>query len=402
KLVPRLATSWEAKGDHRWRFHLRKDVTFHNGERFDAHAMKFTIERLIDPETGSTIVELRSASHVEVIDDYTADIVMTEPDPVIPEKVSLFGGVMMPPEYFAEVGADTFAAEPVGTGPFTFVSWRKAQVLRLAANDDHWNGRPAFDELHFSAMPNPSSALAGIQSGEIDMVSALDPEAALQLAGYKDVELEKFPGIRMHFIVLDTQHEILRDKRVRQALNHAVDVPLLIEAVLNDSGREAATIVPREAFGLDPAVKPFSRDQDRARALLEEAGYRDGLQLRFTASNEDQLVVEAIAGMLRDVGVDLQLELLEPGTYAERLSSDNTQALGSMYLTGSTGWTLDGAATMQSYIRSDRRRSRIRSDKADHMMDILEQTIDPETRLATFTEMQHWLHDEAAFLFLYQ
>lgn len=402
ELVPRLATGWEAIDEHRWRFRLREDVVFHNGEVFDARSVQFSIERLIDPETASTIVELRAVDHVEIIDDHTVDLVMADPDPVIPEKVSLFGGAMLPPRHFAEVGAEQFAAQPVGTGPFRFVSWRKAQLLRLEANEEHWNGRPAFDELHFTAMPNPASALAGIQSDVIDMVSALDPEAALQLEGYKDVELAKYPGIRMYFVVLDTQHEILRDVRVRRALNHAVDVPLLIEAVLNDSGREAATIVPQEAFGHDPGVPAFARDPGRARQLLAEAGHADGFTLRFTSSNEDQLVCEALAGMLGEIGVQLDLELLEPGTFAERLSAEDPSSLGSMYLTGSTGWTLDGGATLQSYVRSDRKRSRTRSERADAMMDTIEQSIDPVVRLEALHEMQQWLHEEAPFLFLYQ
>lgn len=402
ELVPRLATSWEAVDEHRWRFALREGVTFHNGESFDARSVKFSIERLIDPETASTIVELRSVDHVEIVDDFTVDIVMADPDPVIPEKVSLFGGVMLPPGHLEEVGAEQFAARPVGTGPFRFVSWRKAQLLRLEANPEHWNGRPSFDELHFTAMPNPASALAGIQSDVVDMVSALEPEAALQLEGYKGVELAKHPGIRMFFVVLDTEHEILRDVRVRRALNHAVDVPLLIDAVLNGSGRETATIVPQEAFGHAPEIPPPARDPDLARQLLAEAGHDEGVELRFTASNKDRLVCEALAGMLGEVGVRLDLELLEPGTFAERLESEDPSSLGSMYLTGSTGWTLDGGATLQSYIRSDRRRSRIRSEEADALMDTIEQTIDPEVRLEALREMQQWLHDEAPFLFLHQ
>lgn len=402
ELAPRLATSWEALDEHHWRFRLRDGVTFHNGEPFDAASVKFSIERLIDPETESTIVELRAVDHVEIVDTLTVDIVMADPDPVIPEKVSLFGGVMLPPGHLEEVGPEKFAAEPVGTGPFRFVSWRKAQLLRLEANPEHWNGRPVFDELHFTAMPNAASALAGIQSDAVDMVSALDPEAALQLEGYKDIALAKYPGIRMFFVVLDTEHEILRDVRVRRALNHAVDVPLLIEAVLNDSGREAATIVPQEAFGYLPDIPPPERDPDRARELLAEAGYGDGIDLRFTSSNEDRLLCEALAGMLGDVGVTVDLELLEPGTFAERLESEDPSSLGSMYLTGSTGWTLDGGATLQSYIRSDRRRSRIRSTTADALMDTIEQNVDPDVRLEALAEMQQWLHDEAPFLFLHQ
>src|SRR5699024_5757798 len=146
------------------------------------------------------------------------------------------------------------------------------------------------------------SALASIQSDVIAIVSALDPEAALHMEGYKDGELQKLPGIRMHFVVLDSENEIVSDFRVRRARNHAVDVPMLLDAVLNDSGREAATIVPREAFGFDPEVPPFEREQDRARTMLTEAGYPEVFEIRFTASNEDRLVSEVLAGMLREVG----------------------------------------------------------------------------------------------------
>lgn len=402
RLVPRLATSWEAVDDHRWRFHLRDGVRFHNGESFDADAVKFSIERLVDPATKSTIVELRAVKSVEVIDRLTADFLMSAPDPVIPEKVSLFGGVMLPPQHLRQVGAAEFARRPVGTGPFTFLDWHKDVRLRLGANAAHWKARPAYDELHFLPMPNASSALANLQSDGVDLVSAIEPEAALQLKGFRDVDVLTYPGIRMNFVVLDTRHPILKDLRVRQALNHAVDVPLLIRSILDGTAREAPTIVPREAFGFDDAVKPFVRDQDRARNLLAEAGYPDGLELTFTASNKDLLLCQALAGMLRQVGVDLKLELLEPGTYATRLASNEQNALGSMYLTGSTGWTLDGEATMQSYIRSDRRRSRISDPYADRMIDILEQNLNPEERLVTFGEMQRWLHDQAPFLYLYQ
>lgn len=402
KLVPRLATSWEAVDDLHWRFHLRQGVKFHNGEPFNAEAAKFSLERLINPATKSTIVELRAVKNVQVLDEHTIDVVMKTPDPVIPEKVSLFGGMMIPPKYLAEVGPKVFQNQPVGTGPYIFTDWRKDFRLRMHANDQHWNGRPHFDELQFLPMPNQASALASLQSDGVDLISGVEPEAALQLRGFKGVEVQSFPGIRMYFIVLDNTHPILSDVRVRRALNHAVDVPLLIRSILNGSGREAPTIVPREAFGFDPEVTPFPRDVGLARQLLAEAGHPDGVDLTMTASNKDALLCQALAGMLGEAGIRVKLDLLEQGTYSTRLGSDDQNSLGSMYLTGSTGWTLDGEATMQSYIRSDRKRSRVRSPEADQMIDILEQKVDPQVRLQTFARMQRWLRDQAPFLFLYQ
>lgn len=401
-LQPRLALSWSAVDEHTWRFVLRPGVKFHNGEDFNAEVVKFSIERLIDPATKSTIVELRYVTSVNIIDEHTVDIISSTPDPVLPEKVSLFGGVMVPPAYITEVGSEGFAAKPIGTGPYTFVSWRKDYRIEMLANPEHWNGKPAFEALHFTPMPNAASALASLQSNGVDIVSGLTPEAALQLKGYAGVEIQSHPGIRMHFVVLNTLDPILGDVRVRRALNHAVDIPLIIEAVLDSRAKEAPTIVPREAFGFDPSVPPFERSLDKAKQLLAEAGHPDGITLSFTASNADNLICQALAGQLQKAGVTLELNLLEPGTYSSRLASDDQSALGSMYLTGSTGWTLDGEATMQSYIRSDRKRSRIKDAEADRLIDVLEQKVDPQVRLKAFGEMQHLLHDQAFFLYLYQ
>lgn len=401
-LQPRLALTWKAIDATTWRFTLRKGVRFHNGETFDAAVVKYSIERLLDPELKSEIVELRYVDSVSVVDDYTVDFHTTQPDPIIPEKLSLFGGVMVPPKYIDEVGTEGFAAKPVGTGPFIFDSWRRDFQLKLHAVDDHWAGQPQVRELVFMPMPNPASALAALQSDGVDIVSGLTPDAALQLQGYAGVEIKTFPGIRMSFINLDTEHELLKDVRIRRALNHAMDVPLLIDAVLDGKAREAPTVIPAESFGFDPSIKPYERSVERARQLLADAGHPDGITLTFTASNEDAFVAQAIAGLMKKAGITIDLDLLDPGTFSERRISDNKRALGPMYLTASTGWTLDGQATMQSYVRSDRRQSRMNSPEADRLVDLIENKIDPATRTRAFNRMQRLLHDQAPFVFLYQ
>ncbi|GAB3556357.1 ABC transporter substrate-binding protein [Spelaeicoccus albus] len=402
KLRPRLALEWGAPDRLTWRFKLRKGVKFHNGEKLDAHAVKFSIERLLDPKTKSPIVELIYVKGVTVVDDYTVDFNMSRPDPIIPEKVSLFGGVIVPPQYISRVGSKQFATHPVGSGPYKFVSWKRDDHLKLVAADDHWDGTPAFKRLEFLPMPNPASELAALQSDGVDLVSGLTPEAALQLKGYKGVKLQTFPGIRTSFISLDTEDKILKDPAVRRALNHAVNVPMLIREVLDGKARVAPTMIPRESFGFDPRVKPFARSVSKAKRMLAEAGYPNGFTTTFTASNADTLVAQAIKGLLAKAGVHVELKLLDPGTFSERLTSTNSRALGPMYLTASTGWTLDGEATMQSYVRSDRRQSRLKSKKADSLIDRIENQIDPDKRLTAFKEIQRFLHDEAPFIYLYQ
>lgn len=402
ELVPRLATSWRAVDDHHWRFRLRHGVRFHNGERFDAHTVKYSIERLLDPKTESPIVELRYVTGVKIIDDYTVDFVLSQPDPVIPAKVSLFGGVMVPPRYLADVGPEKFAKAPVGTGPFRFESWKRGVAIRMRADPKHWGRRPAFDELEIQTLENPASALAALQSNEVDLVTGLVPDAALQLEGYRGVQVEALPGLRMSYLSMDTSDPVLSDVRVRRALNHAMDVPLLVKAILNGHGREVPTMIPRESFGFDPSIKPYSRDLGLARRLLAQAGHGRGFATTITASSDDSATAQAMSGLLAKVGVEAKVSLLDPSMYSQRLTSDNRKALGQIYLAATTGWTLDGSSPVQSNVRSDRRQSRWHDKQADALIDREENSIKPADREKAFSELQQLLSRDAPFVFLYQ
>lgn len=402
-LHPRLALSWTARSALTWRFTLRPGVTFHNGEPCDAAAVKFSIERLLDPRTKSPIVELRYVKGVSVVDRLTVDVHTSLHDPILPDKLSLFGGVVVPPRHLAEVGDAAFAEHPVGTGPFTFVSWQRDHELRMRAYPHHWNGRPGVDELVFTPAPNASSSLAALQSGGIDLVTGLTPDAAQQLDGYTGVTLDSYTGIRTSYLSLNTLDDgPLRDRRVRQALNHAVDVPLLIKAVLGGKAHEVPAMIPRGAFGFDATVKPFTRSVATARKLLAEAGYPHGFSTTLTASNVDSNVAEALAGLLARAGVHTRVDLLDPGTYSERLTSDDHGALGPMYLAASTVWTLDGESMVQSNVRSDRRQSRWHSKEADRLIDLEELSVDPRARERAFSDLQRLMREEAPFVFLYQ
>ncbi|RPK32883.1 ABC transporter substrate-binding protein [Streptomyces sp. ADI93-02] len=403
QLHPRLALTWKATDARTWRFTLRPGVTFHNGEACDARAVAFSIKRLLAPATKSPIVELRFVKDVTVVGPLTVDVHTTVHDPILPAKLSLFGGVIVPPRHLSEVGDARFAEHPVGTGPFTFVSWQRDHELRMRAYPDHWEGRPAVDGLVFSPAPNASSSLASLQSGGVDLVAGLTPDAAQQLEGYSGVSLDGYTGIRTSYLSLNTLEKgPLQDRRVRQALNHAVDVPLLIKAVLGGKATETPALVPRGAFGFDPSVKPFTRSVRTARALLADAGYPHGFSTTLTASNVDSNVAEALSGLFAEAGVRARVNLLDPGTYAARLTSDNRGALGPIYLAASTVWTLDGQNIVQSNVRSDRRQSRWHSKEADDLIDIEELSEDPAERRQAFSDLQRLMREEAPFVFLYQ
>ncbi|MFD1414300.1 ABC transporter substrate-binding protein [Oceanobacillus jeddahense] len=400
-LTPSLALEWESINDTTWEFQLREDVVFHNGEEFNAETVKYSIDRLLDPETQSPIVELNNVDSVEIVDDYTVQIHTDGPDPILPNKLTLFGGVIVPKQYIEENGEEHFAENPIGTGPFKFVSWQKDSAVNMEANDDYWDGEPDIKELIFRTIPDESNLASALQTGEIDIATNLSPDLVTQIEGESEIEIMAEEGIRTFFISLDTTDpdSPLAKKEVRQALNYAVDVDLLIDSVLGGHANRVATILPEQNFGHDPSIQPYESDKDKAKELLAEAGYEDGISIELEASNLDSDIVQVLASQLSEVGVDVTINLMDAQTFISNIQAEKA---APMYFQGNTGWTLDGMSNFQSYVKSDRRYNRWENEKADELVDIIEQTIEPEERQEAFSEAQELLKEEAPFLYLYQ
>jgi peptide/nickel transport system substrate-binding protein len=400
ELAPGLAVEWRAVDDLTWEFKLRQGVTFHNGEPFNAEAVKFSIERLNNPDTKSPIVELKTVQEVKVIDEYTVHLITSAPDPILPNKTVLFGGVMVPPKYIQEKGDDHFAMNPVGTGPYKFVSWTKDSEVVMEANENYWGGAPFFKKLVFKIIPNTSNMAASLRTGEIDIAANIRAEVAVQVQGQPDIEVVSAPGIRTYYVVLDTIADTpLKNKLVRQAINHAVDVNTIIATVLEGHAERAATIVPRQNFGYDPSIEPYAFDLDKAKALMAEAGYPNGFTIDFDANSLDADIVQVIAAQLEQIGIKANINLMDNATLIANITAKEASP---MYYMGNTGWTMDAMSNFQSYIRSDRRYNRWHNPEADALVDIEETTIDPKVRQEAITKIQQLLKEEAPFLFLYQ
>lgn len=403
KLVGSLATSWKAVDPKTWRFMIRSGVKFHNGEPCDAAAVAFSINRLLDPATKSPIVELRYVEKAAVVDPTTVDFHMSASDPILPEKVSLFGGVVVPPKYIAEKGDAGFAASPVGTGPYTFKSRKQDSEIVLAANPTYWGGAPAVQNLTIRIMPNPATAIAALQSGELDIITGLTPDAIAQLGEGSGFQAKKVPGVREYYVAMNTlDGGPLADEKVRQALNYAVDIPTLISSVLKGAAEQTATLIPSQVFGYDPSVTGFGHDPAKAKQLLTEAGYPNGFTTQLSASAADQDVTQALAGQLGKAGVTCNVKIVDATQFKSLLVSGDPHAIGPMYLSGNTGWTLDAESFLQSTIRSDRRQSLWHSKEADALVDIEETSLDTAARKKAFTDLQKLMMAHAPFIYLYQ
>lgn len=402
KLAPGIATAWSSPDEKTWRFTIRKGVTFHNGEPCDANAVAYSINRLKDPATKSPIVELTYVTSAKAVDDYTVDFEMSAPDPIIPAKLTLFGGVIVPPKYIKEKGDAAFAEHPIGTGPFKFVSRQQDQQIVLEANPDYWGAKTQVKNLTFLIQPNPATAIAALQSGGVDLVTSLTTDAAAQLGDGSGASVKIVPGVREYYVAMNTLvGGPLANKDVRIALNHAVDVDTLIKTILGGAATRSATLLPTTVFGYDPSIKPFDYDPDKAKSMLAAAGYPDGFSTKLSASSVTANEVQAIAAQLAKVGVKCDVNVVDAGAFKQLLVSGDPQAIGPMYLSGNTGWTLDAESYLQSTIRSNRRQSLWHNAEADKLVDIEETSLDSDKRKDAFAKLQQMFVDDAPFIYLY-
>ncbi|MEW6405015.1 MAG: ABC transporter substrate-binding protein, partial [Chloroflexota bacterium] len=259
KLRPALATSWESINPTTWQFKLRKGVKFHNGEEFNSEVVKWNIEeRVLKPEAKSPHATfLGIIDHVDLVDPYTVNIVTKSPDVLLPVKLSDLYGGMIAPKYFREVGEVGVATKPVGTGPFKFVEWKKDEYIKLAANENWWGGPLKIKELTCKIIKDPSARVAALLKGEVDLIDAVPLAQISVLEANPEVAVKSALTTRYFVVVLETEKPPLNDKRVRQALNYAVDVEGIVKSVWMGKARRLSTIFIPETFGYDPTVKPY-------------------------------------------------------------------------------------------------------------------------------------------------
>lgn len=398
-LIPSLATEWEAIDDVTWQFKLREGVTFHDGDDFNAEDAKFSLERLINPDTASPIVELAALDHVDIIDDYTINLVLKQPDPIIPNKLVMFGGVMLSKEYTEAHDADFLAMNPNGTGPYKFVSWQKDSQIVMDANKDYWRGAPEFDQLIFRIIPNQADMLAALKTGEIDMTSSIPWDLAKSIESDTNVTVIIADNIRVNYAPIYQDFEPFANKLVRQALNYAIDKQAIIEAIYGGHGRALATFVPFQNFGFDETIQPYPYDPVKAKELLAEAGYPDGFEVTFNAVNTSLTEIQAIVGFLEEVGIKVNMNVIDSSTQSSQRAAKTN---GPLYFEGNTGWTMDAMSNYQSWCKSDRRYYLGGTPELDAVVTTEETSVDPAVRLEAFKEGEIIMHEEALHIYLWQ
>lgn len=408
KVLPGLATEWKLVDDLTWEFKLRQGVKFHNGEDFNAAAVKYTVDRLLMPNAVRITYSFGNVAGAEVVDDYTVRIKCKAPDPMLPAKA--FGLQILPPKYDSEVGEEEFGKKPVGTGPYKLVENTPNKQIVLEAFDGYWGGKPAVDRLVFKPVPEVATRIAELKAGTADIVLNITAEDIAGIESSSDLRVESVAGKRVPYIGMDLLPEgpeFLKDKRVRQALNYAVDVDGIIESLLAGYGDRVATVYRPDFIGYDPDLKPYAYDPEKAKALLAEAGYKEGdITLKITASTEvtpkAAEITEAIASMLQEVGINAEANIVAEQTSRDMyIGGQKAHKVDALWLWNWGSREPDADSALSGFLYSKGITSYVRDETLDKMIEEARSEMDMAAKAEKNKAIQAYIYDQAPVIFLY-
>jgi len=429
EIEPGLATAWKVVSPDRWRFELRKGVTFHEGQPFNADDVVASFNRLLDPAARAR-GNVSNVMKAEKVDDFTVDIVLNGPYPLLLNDLC---GVFIMSKPWMEAhdalkpgnistGVTTYASTHAnGTGPFKLVSYQPDAKTVLAVNDKWWD-KPEHNlsEIEFRPIKSDATRVAALLSGEIDMIAPAPLQDLGRISNNPGFKVVEDPSLRLIFLGFNWRPELLAqpgqknpllDLKVRQALWHAIDLDTIQKRIMRGKSRNVGELVAPPVPGYSADFdKPLAYDPALSKKLLDEAGYAKGFKVGLACSNDryigDEQICLAIASMWSKIGVDVQLKTESRATYFPKVDKGETD----IYMLGwATLPPMDGYSVLSSIFAS-----RIKpgfggnnpNGLVDKRLDDLAvkagTELDEPKRRAMLTEALKIAHDDALFIPLHQ
>ena len=404
KPAPGLASSLKNLNPTTWELKLRTGVKFHNGEPFNAEAVKFTIDRVLDPATKSvTRGNFTWIKEVRVVDDNTVQISTHKPFPAAAEFLTL--AYIVPPKYLKSVGDEEFSRKPVGTGPYKFVEWKKAEHLIVEANENYWKdspkGMPKIKTIVFRTIPETTTQIAELLSGGVDIIRNVPPDQIAVVKDSPNARISATKILRVNSLLLDSSGRAsktpLMNQKVREAIAYAINVDEMLAKILGGYAERTATGVNPLHFGLDGSIKPYPYDPERSKKLLAEAGYPNGFEITLntysgTITSMDQMA-DAVTGYLAKVGIKVKRRHIEDvGMWTS--SGKEGKLEGIQYYSWGSNSIFDADAILYALTYSKEPLSYTKDPALDQLLDEGRTQIDLKKRLEAYAKAQRLLHEK--------
>lgn len=326
-LNPRLAVSWENEDDTTWIFQLREGVTFSNGEPFNAQTAVAVLDIFLDPAANHPrTADVSDIASYRARGPYELEIITTEPDPVFPRRMGLVP--MIEPKAWAEMGQEQYSREPVGTGPYKIVSWGGNNTRPILEHvPTSWRPIGNIKRVEMRVITDPGARISGMLSGQLDFIMGVPPDDIMMLEA-SGISLRKLNSpnvLSISFRTVRDDESPLSDARVRRAINHAVDKEAIAQLILGGNNQAMHQPAIPGLIGYNPDLEPFDYNPEKAQAMLAEAGFENGFDLKFSVYSGllpgDTLIFQKVAQDLGAVGVNTELRQISFPDYVRRIFS---------------------------------------------------------------------------------
>jgi peptide/nickel transport system substrate-binding protein len=411
EVEPMAAESWSVSPDGLlWTIKIRKGITFDDGTPLDSKAVKFSFERVLKIGKGPAD-NIGAIKSVDVVDDYTAKITLKSAfgpflQTLATDAACIVNPNIMKHEKNGDLAQAWMAQNTDGSGPFKIVEWSRGERCVLEAKPDYWDVKPKLKRVIIRFMRESSDQRMALESGDIDIAEGVLIDQIPALEKNPDVAVRRYPSQLVEYVYINCQKPKLDNKLIRQALNYAVDYQGIIDYVLQGNGVQMRGPVPKGMWGHNPSVFQYTKDVEKAKKLLEEAGYAKGLDLKLIYS-ERRPSWEQIATILQsnfsDIGVNLKLELMANPTLRDKIDrGDFELCLGA--------WSPDYADPsmfMNFWFDSKNgglpgNRSFYKNEEVDGFIRKALALSDQKERAGLYERAQDIIMEDAPYIFLYQ
>lgn len=396
-IIPALATDWEISSDGlQYTFTLREGVKFHNGRALTAADVVYCLKRLIDPEITA---KARDYTGVVSIKNRGNKVIITlsKRDAAFLALLTEFGASIYPPE-----AEEMLSTQPIGTGPFVLTNWEPNNQLTLTKFEQYWQPElPKLNEIVLKIIPEPATAVNGLRTGHVDLVPRLEPDYLHQVINEQNLKIIDSPMNLVQLLAINNARPPFDDIRVRQALNYAIDREKIIQGVAWGRGNAlGSNLSPAMDAWYKDLTGLYPYDPDRARQLLAEAGYPQGFSATLHLPAPYPLhrgAGEIIADQLVEVGIKLDIQVIEWGTWLEQIYTNREFELTVVGFTGK----LDPHTVLNRYLStSSRNFGNFNSPEYDELLVKGLEESDPDRRLEIYRQLQTILAEEASNVYI--
>lgn len=332
EIVMDLAESYELLEDQvTWEFKIREDAVFHDGTPVTAEDVAWSLTRVMTDESSSDYMNFSPLAEAVAVDDYTVHVVSDDPYPIMLQLLCKGGAAVLPKAYFEENGEEAWRANPIGSGPYQLTEYVKDDHVTLVPFADYYGEQnPDWEEVIFRVVPESSTRVGELIAGNVDAVNMVIPTEWERVNGNEGTAVVNGPSTRVYQLALKTDKGPTADLRVRQAIDLAIDDQTIVDTILQGAGTPMLTRVPSGVNGCnEDLVGKYNYDPERAKELLAEAGYPDGFSMKIEAPTGrytmDAEISQAIVAMLSQVGITVDLQLLESSAYSNVFSAHSAE-----------------------------------------------------------------------------